>query len=232
MVAPYEAHHWCWNLGEVVKMSVRTQTSCSADSFSTLGVGAFWTWGLTPLRDRHMSAVLRQSAFSPLRGTVFTAGMFVQRLKPPRKFVWIIRTCCWANAVVGESPQTCVWRAPNLQNRTYGDSLIFSWKLNNVAWGVGAGTLQGVVGVTAPTEDNSWGATVYFCSPFICVLEGGVGILWHLEIWDEKKIGQNTYILASQRYLPPLKNCTNVKCHDQMLLLLHKCENVVVLSSA
>lgn len=108
IVAPYEAHHWCWNLGEVVKMSVRTQTSCSADSFSTLGVGALWTWGLTPLRDRHTSAVLRQSAFSPLRGTVFTAGMFVQRLKPPRKFVWIIRTCCRGYAVVGESPQTCV----------------------------------------------------------------------------------------------------------------------------
>ena len=74
-------------------------------------------------------------------------------------------------------PETCVWKALNLQIPACSKLNI---SIRTKQWCMGGGGRDTPGGGRCPTEDNSWGAAAYFCSPS----EGGVGNLWHVKIWD------------------------------------------------
>lgn len=58
-------------------------------SGGVLDLGLFRVWA--PLRDRHTSAVLRQSVFSSLRGAVFTAGVLFSAANQPENVFGSVR---------------------------------------------------------------------------------------------------------------------------------------------
>lgn len=102
----------------------------TAGSFSTRP-GVFWTWGFSECRLPSGTAIRPRCwgkvSPHPCRGQFSQQGV-VQRLKPPRKCVWIsqevsiIITCCRGYTVAGDSLETCAWRALNLQNPTCSES--------------------------------------------------------------------------------------------------------------
>lgn len=123
-VSPFDPNRWCWDFGQVVKVRVGAQSSCSANSFSTRP-GVFLDLGLfrvsTPLRGPPppVRGVEVKCPLIPAGDSFYSRGV-AQRLKPPRKFVWILQkvviiiTCCQGDTVVGDSPKLA-----NEQNRTY-----------------------------------------------------------------------------------------------------------------
>lgn len=112
--SPYDPNRWCWNFGQVVKLCVGTQSSCSADSFSTRP-GVFLDLGLfrvsTPLRGPPPVPGVEVKCLLIPAGDSFHSRGVAQRLKPPRKLVWILQkvviiiTCCWGDTEVCDSPK-------------------------------------------------------------------------------------------------------------------------------
>lgn len=103
-VSPFDPNRWCWDFGQVVKLRVGTQSSCSADSFSTRP-GVFLDLGLfrvsTPLGGPPppVHGVEVKCPLIPAGDSFYSRGV-AQRLKPPRNFFWILQkvviiiTCC------------------------------------------------------------------------------------------------------------------------------------------